>query len=63
MRAKDGGALSDSRCPMSWRQGKRVTNLDMVQTRASQTSQAFVLGRSSRGYTFEAFIFEADGVR
>ena len=36
--------------------------LDTVQTRASHTSQAFVLGRSSRGYTFEAFIFEADGV-
>ena len=32
---------------------------DMVQTKgASHTSQAFVLGRPSRGYTFEACVFE-----
>ena len=37
---------------------------DMVQTRgASHTSQAFVLGRSSRGYTFEACVIGGVQVR
>ena len=44
MCAKDGGALSDSGCPTSWRQGNE-RQFGHGATRASQTTQAFNHGR------------------
>ena len=58
MRAKDGGALPDSGVPRVDGMEARDTPNTVPTKGASHTSQAFVLGRSSRGYTFEACVFE-----
>ena len=60
MRANDGGALPDSGFPRfddgaKAKEGQHAPNNSYTeQTRAFHTSHASVLGRSSRGYTFEA---------
>ena len=62
MRAKDGGALPDTGCPTSWRQGNKwqfeqgantsISNIASIHSRTS-----------SRGYTFEACVIGGVRVR
>ena len=62
MHAKDGGALPDTGCPMSWRQGNEwpighganmsISNITSIRSRTS-----------SRGYTFEACVIGVVRVR
>ena len=52
---RDGGMANEERAKTSLGHG--------ANTSISYNTQAFVHGRSSRGYTFEACIFGADQVR
>ena len=52
---QDGGMANEERAKTSLGHG--------ANTSISYNTQAFVHGRSSRGYTFEACIFGADRVR
>ena len=67
MTSKDGGVISDTEFPHVGGKAKIgvmcIDNSSTEQARASHTSHASVLGRSSRGYTFEACIIRTDRVR
>ena len=63
MRAKDGGALPYFGYPMGWRQGNEWQIGHGANTSISYITHAFVHGRSSRGYTFEACVIGAVRVK
>ena len=62
MHAKDGGALPDSGCPTSWRQGNEWQFGHGANSSISNIASIHSL-TSSRGYTFEACVIEGVRVR